>query len=224
MIHWVITIARVLTPGLVDLGSGLIIRKWQNGRRGRSHRSGLQPAASPSVRKRDSRFCDACDPASCCNGLVSCGNDGAGCKAGCPAGPASYGFCCCHTLDPRSPLLQAAVLEHPISTSEVEVTALAPSRRWSCGDHLCCHRPHGACWSSPPWCHQSGGGHPPLLKLDAVGWALRSVVSIVRTSGSAASDADDSEKIRSNHIMGSDPREHLDPPSKGTSEQVSLGL
>ena len=47
-------------------------------------------------------------------------------------------------------------------------------------------------------------GHTPLgatnqaaLRLDAVGWALRSVVSIIRTSGSAASDAGNSEKIRS---------------------------
>ncbi len=61
----------------------------------------------------------------------------------------------------------------------------------------------------PPLCHQSGGGHPPLLRLDAVGWTLMSVASIISTSGSsasggsaelsgsAASDADNSEKIRS---------------------------
>ena len=54
----------------------------------------------------------------------------------------------------------------------------------------------------PPWCHQSGGGAPPLLRLDAVGWAVRSVASSIRTSGSGASggsaesDADNSEKIR----------------------------
>ena len=39
---------------------------------------------------------------------VSCGSDGAGWKAGCPARPASYGFCPCHTLYPPSPLPQAA--------------------------------------------------------------------------------------------------------------------
>ncbi len=44
---------------------------WHNGRRGRSHRSGLQGVASLSVGKRASRFCDACDPASCGHGLVS---------------------------------------------------------------------------------------------------------------------------------------------------------
>ncbi len=44
-------------------------------------RSRLQDAASPSVGKRASRFCDPCDPTSCCNGLVSCGSDGAECKA-----------------------------------------------------------------------------------------------------------------------------------------------
>ena len=44
---------------------------------------------------------------------------------------------------------------------------------------------------------------PPLLRLDAVGWALMSVASSISTSGSAASggsaesDADNSEKISS---------------------------
>ena len=69
--------------------------------------------------------------------------------------------------------------------------------------------------------NQAGG--TPSLRLDAVGgWALRSVVSIIRTSGSAASDADNSEKIRSNHIMGPDPREHLEPPQQ--SEGIRLGV
>ncbi len=46
-------------------------------------------------------------------------------------------------------------------------------------------------------------GAPPLLGLDAMGWALRSVASSIRTSGSGASggspesDADNLEKIRS---------------------------
>ena len=44
-------------------------------------RSGLQHAASPSVGKRAAQFCDSCDPTSCCSGLVSCGSDGAECKA-----------------------------------------------------------------------------------------------------------------------------------------------
>ena len=45
------------------------------------------------------------------------------------------------------------------------------------------------------------GGNPPLLRLDAVGWALTSVASSISTSGSgvsggsAESDADHSEKI-----------------------------
>ena len=52
--------------------------------------------------------------------------------------------------------------------------------------------PIGACWSCSP-----------LLRLDAVGWALMSVASTIRTSGSGASggsaelDADNSEKINS---------------------------
>ena len=33
------------------------------------------------VGKKDSRFYDPCDTLSCCNVLVSCGSDGAGCKA-----------------------------------------------------------------------------------------------------------------------------------------------
>ena len=52
----------------------------------------------------------------------------------------------------------------------------------------------------PPLVPQSGGGTP---RLHAVGWALMSVASSIRTSGSgssggsAESDADNSEKIRS---------------------------
>ena len=47
----------------------------------------------------------------------------------------------------------------------------------------------------------SQAGDPPLLRLDAVGWALTSVASSISTSGSgvscgsAESDADNSEKI-----------------------------
>ena len=88
-------------------------------------------------------------------------------------------------------------------TSTGEVTALPLTQVESQGTTLYCHRAHGACWSCPPWYNQSGGGHPPLLKLDAVGWTLMSVASIIRTSGSvasggsAASDGDNSEKISS---------------------------
>ena len=116
---------------LTGLESGLITRRgqWQpgggqNGRCGRRRRSGLQWAASPSAGKRASRFCDACDPASCGHGLVPCGSDGAGGKAGCPAGTASYGFCPCPTLHPPSPWPQAAVLAHPIRTGEVTALPL----------------------------------------------------------------------------------------------------
>ena len=104
------------------LGSGLITRRgrwrpggWQNGRRGHSGRSRLQDAASPSAGKRESQFCETCDPASCGHGLVCCG---------------------------RSLLWQTI-------------------------------------WSLLVM--------PPLLRLDAVGWALMSVASIISTSGSAES-------------------------------------
>ena len=81
-----------------------------------------------------------------------------------------------------------------ISTGEV--TALPLTQVGVAGDHLRCGRPHGACWSCPPLGPPIRRGAPPLLRLDAVGWALMSVASIVRTSGSGASDADNSEKIR----------------------------
>ena len=41
--------------------------------------------------------------------------------------------------------------------------------------------------------------YAPLLRLDAAGWSLRSVASIISTSGSVASDADNSEKIGLKH-------------------------
>ena len=90
------------------------------------------PPASPSAGKRASRFYDACGTASCGHGLAACGSDGTGCKTWCPAGPASCGFCPCHTLDPQSPRQQAEVLEHPIRTSEVTplpFTQVQPQRR-----------------------------------------------------------------------------------------------
>ncbi len=119
----------------MPVGSGLITRRgwwrpggWQNGRRGLSGRSGLQCAASPSVGKRESRFCDPCDPTSCCNALVSCGSDGARCKAGCPAGPASYGFCTHRTLPP----ITVATGGRFLRTTSAPVKSLhCPSRRWS---------------------------------------------------------------------------------------------
>ena len=59
---------------------------------------------------------------------------------------------------------------------------------------------------------------PLLLRLDAVGWALMSVASIISTSGSgasgesggsAASDADNSEKIRSKTPLSHQRRQRL---------------
>ncbi len=115
---------------------GLITRRgqwrpggWQNGRRGRSRRSGLQCAASPSVGKKDSRFCDPRDKISCCNGLVSCGSDGAGCKAGCP-------LLNQHLTDfvpviPFSPITVAAGGRSLSSTSAPVKSLHFPSLRWS---------------------------------------------------------------------------------------------
>ena len=105
-----------------------------------------------------------------------------GCDARCPAGPASYGFCPCHTLDPPSPLPQAAVLEHPISTGEV--TALPLTQVEPQGTTFAVTDPMELAGHAPLGATNQAGGSP-LLRLDAVGWALRSVVSIIRTSGSA---------------------------------------
>ena len=148
--------AKAFTPG-----SGLITRRgrwrpggWQNGRHGRSGRSRLQDAASPSVRKRASRFCDPCATASCCNGPVSCGSDGAGCKAGCPAGPASYGFCPCRILYPQSPRPQAA--GPCVAYQPGEVTTLPLTQVESPGNTLI--------WSllvMPPLVPPIRRGHPP---------------------------------------------------------------
>ncbi len=185
------------------LGSGLITGRgqwrpggWQNGRRGRSRRSGLQWAASSSVGKKDSRFCDPCDTTSCCSGVVSCGSDG----AGCPAGTASYGFCSCHTLDPHHRCRRRQVLEHHISTGEV--SALPLTQVEAQGTTLAVTDPMELAGHAPLGATNQAGG-TPLLRLDAVGWALMSVASSISTSGSGASggsaetDADNSEKIRS---------------------------
>ena len=68
----------------------------------------------------------------------------------------------------------------------------------------------------PPWCATNqAGGTPPLLRLDAVRWALMSVASIISTSGSGASggsgasDADNSEKISSKTPLSHQRRQRL---------------
>ena len=103
------------------------------------------------------------------------------------------------------------VFEHHISTGEV--TALPLTQVESQEATLLPQTP----WSllvMPPWYDQSGGG-APLLRLDAVGWALMSVASIISTSGSGASgssaesDADNSEKIRSKTPLSHQQRQRL---------------
>ena len=100
------------------------------------------------------------------------------------------------------------IFEHHISTSEV--AALPLTQVESQGTTFYCHRPHGACWLCPP-----------LLRLEAVGWALMSVASSIRTSGSGASggsaessgsgasDADNSEKISSKTPLSDQRRQRL---------------
>ncbi len=48
-----------------------------------------------------------------------------------------------------------------LSTPSAPVKSLhCPSGGGAVGDHLCCRRPHGACWSCPPWCADQAGGTP----------------------------------------------------------------
>ncbi len=61
----------------------------------------------------------------------------------------------------------------------------------------------------PPLVPPIRQGGTPLLGLDAVGWALMSVASIISTSGSAASDADNSEKIKSKTPLSHQRRQRL---------------
>ena len=92
------------------------------------------------------------------------------------------------------------VLEHPISTSEValSLTQVEPS-----GTAFAVADPMERAGHAPLGATSQAGVRPPLLRLDAVGWGLKSVASIIRTSdsvesdGSAGSDTDNSEKIRS---------------------------
>ena len=77
-----------------------------------------------------------------------------------------------------------------------------PSRRWSRRGPPLLRQTPWSLLAIPPLAPPiRRGGTPPLLRLDAVGWALTSVVSIItRTSGSGASggsgasDADNSER------------------------------
>ena len=120
-------------------------------------RSRLQQAASPSVGKRDSRFCDPCATASCRNGLVSCGSDGAGARQDALPGQHLAGCVPVLPLIPHHRDRRRQIF----STPSAPVKSLpCPSRRWSRrGPPLLPQTP----WSllvMPPWCHQSGGGRP----------------------------------------------------------------
>ena len=94
------------------------------------------------------------------------------------------------------------VFEHHIGTGEA--TAL-PLRRWSRRGPPLLSQTSWSLLVMPPLVPPiRRGGTPRLLRLDAVGRALRPVASIISTSGSGASggsaesDADNSEKIGSN--------------------------
>ena len=109
-------------------------------------------------------------------------------------------------LVPDHPWLQAAGLWAPhLGTGEVTALPLTPvepqGTTFAVTDHmeLAGHAPLGA----------AGGTPPPLLRRDAVGWALMSVASIISTSGSGASDADNSEKIRSKTPLSHQRRQRL---------------
>ena len=90
-------------------------------------------------------------------------------------------------------------------TSTGEVTALPLTQMESQGTTFTVTDPTELADHAPLVRPNQAGGTPPLLRLDAVGWALMSVASTISTSGSGASgssaesDADNSETIRSKH-------------------------
>ncbi len=96
-------------------------------------------------------------------------------------------------------------LEHPISTSEA--TALPLKQVEPQGTTFAVADPMERAGHAPLVPPIRRG--TPLLRLDAVGWALRSVASIISTSGSGASDADNSEKIRSRTPLSHQWRQRL---------------
>ncbi len=129
------------------------------------------------------------------------------------------------------------ILQHPISASEVTALPFPPVQpqrtTFAVPDpmELAGHAPLGA--TDP------ARGNPPLLRLDAVGWTLTSVASIISTSGSGAShgstgsggsmasdgsegsDADNSEKISSKTPLSHQRRQRLsrvlwEPSAAGT--------
>ncbi len=87
-------------------------------------------------------------------------------------------------LIPHHPGRRWQVFEHPISTSEV--TALSLTQVEPQGTIFAVADPMERAGYAPPGA-TSQGGHSPLLRLDAVGWAVRSVASIIKTSGSGES-------------------------------------
>ena len=137
-------------------------KTWAHGR------SGLQWAASPSLGKRASRLCDACDPASCGHGLAACGSDGTGRDARRDPllGQHLADFVSVIPLIPKHRGSRRQILQHLISASEVTALPfpLVQTQRttFAVADpmELAGHAPLGAT--------DQAEGNPPLLSLDAV--------------------------------------------------------
>ena len=106
-----------------------------------------------------------------------------------------YGLCPCHTLTSITLAAGGRSFEQHISTGEA--TALPLTQVESQGTTFAVADPMELVGHAPLGVTNQARGTPPLLRLDAVGWALTSVASSISTSGSGASDADNSEKIRS---------------------------
>ena len=98
-------------------------------------------------------------------------------------------------------------LQHHISASEV--TALPLTQVQPQETTFAITEPMELAGHAPLGSTNHAGIRPLLLRLDAVGWALRSVASILSTSGSAASDADNSEKISSKTPLSHQRRQRL---------------
>ena len=176
---------------------------WQNGRGGCSRRSGLQGAARPSVGKRASRLCDPCDPASCCNALVSCGSDGGDVRRDALLGQHLTDFVPVLPLIPHHRGRRRQVFAHPIRTGEV--TAL-PLLRWSRrGSPLVSQTPSSLV-VMPPLGPTSQAGLPPFVEAGRRGGASS---GSGESGSSGESDADNSEKIRSNTPLSDQRRKRL---------------
>ena len=111
-------------------------------------------------------------------------------------------------LIPHHRCRRRQVLVQPISTGEV--TALPLTQVEPQGTTFAVTDPMELAGHAPPWCHQSGGGSAPLVEAGRRGMGFDvSGVNHQHIHRSAASDADNSEKIRSKTPLSHQRRQRL---------------